>query len=82
MDWHQDIDIDGPTNRISASYRVQAIFTRVSHMLHSVVQTARLWQARINERRELDNFDDRTLIDIGTSREEILRETRKPFWRV
>ncbi|MDP7342502.1 MAG: DUF1127 domain-containing protein [Alphaproteobacteria bacterium] len=40
-----------------------------------------LWQARIDERRELAGFDERLLKDAGMSRGDVLIESSKPFWR-
>lgn len=40
-----------------------------------------LWNQRIVERQQMLAMDDRLLRDIGISREEMLREARKPFWR-
>ena len=39
------------------------------------------WRARIRSRRELAQFDDHVLKDIGMSRADVFRETSKPFWR-
>jgi uncharacterized protein YjiS (DUF1127 family) len=40
-----------------------------------------LWQRRANERHALAQLDDRLLCDLGLSRSEAARESRKPFWR-
>ncbi len=40
-----------------------------------------LWQARIDERRQMMHLDERLLKDAGMSRAEMSREARKPFWR-
>ncbi len=40
-----------------------------------------LWYRRAVERRRLLSLDDAILLDIGVSREAMLREARKPFWR-
>ncbi len=40
-----------------------------------------MWQRRANERQALVHLDDRILRDLGLSRSEIIRESRKPFWR-
>ncbi len=55
----------------------KSIFNLPSRILDSLY----LWQTRINERREMTELDERMLKDAGISREEILRETSKPFWR-
>lgn len=40
-----------------------------------------LWRARWRQRRALAELDAHLLRDIGRSRAEALRESRKPFWR-
>ena len=52
-----------------------------SSTLSTFFGTARMWMARIRQRRQLVELDDRTLRDIGVSRDEALREAAKPFWR-
>jgi len=47
----------------------------------TVVATFRCWQDRWNGRRDLEELEPRLLDDIGISREQALREARKPFWR-
>ena len=54
-----------------------SILTLASRILDSIY----LWQTRINERREMASLDERMLRDAGTRREEVLRESGKPFWR-
>lgn len=39
------------------------------------------WSERVRERRELMQFDDHLLRDIGITRAEALAEAAKPFWR-
>jgi uncharacterized protein YjiS (DUF1127 family) len=50
-------------------------------MARRIFDSFYLWQTRINDRRELAGLDERMLKDAGTSRDEVLRETGKPFWR-
>jgi uncharacterized protein YjiS (DUF1127 family) len=40
-----------------------------------------IWLDRRQERQDLSELDDRLLADVGISREDALREARKPFWR-
>ena len=54
-----------------------SILALASRILDSIY----LWQTRINERREMASLDERMLRDAGTRREEVLRESGKPFWR-
>ncbi len=39
------------------------------------------WAARARQRHHLSALDDRLLKDIGLSRADAERESRKPFWR-
>jgi uncharacterized protein YjiS (DUF1127 family) len=41
-----------------------------------------LWPERARQRDRLAHLPDRALADIGLSRCDVYRETRKPFWRV
>lgn len=46
-----------------------------------VLNVLYLWQARIDERRELGCVDERLLKDAGITRADVVQETSKPFWR-
>jgi uncharacterized protein YjiS (DUF1127 family) len=55
--------------------------------MQAVVRLVRLagavlveWLERYRQRRALARLDDRLLRDIGMTREQARRETRKPFW--
>jgi len=50
-------------------------------LLHQVSETLHLWWDRYERRRELAQWSDRDLHDIGVSRSDIIYETDKPFWR-
>lgn len=39
------------------------------------------WQARIRQRRDLEEIDPRLLKDIGLTAEQRAEEVRKPFWK-
>jgi uncharacterized protein YjiS (DUF1127 family) len=39
------------------------------------------WQEREEMRSRLADMDDRILKDVGLTREDLLREIAKPFWR-
>ena len=39
------------------------------------------WQRRADDRAALASFDDRMLDDIGVTRAQAGRESRRPFWR-
>ena len=38
------------------------------------------WQERARQRRQLAALPDHLLHDLGLSRADVARETRKPFW--
>ena len=40
-----------------------------------------MWQRCANERHAMVHLDDKVLRDLGLSRSEVFRESRKPFWR-
>lgn len=46
-----------------------------------VLATLRLWRRRARQRLELQGLDDHILQDVGLTREQVLAEARKPFWR-
>jgi uncharacterized protein YjiS (DUF1127 family) len=50
---------------------------RIAHGL----ATLGIWYERSRQRRALWALDDHMLKDIGISRADVFRETRKPFWR-
>ncbi len=55
---------------------------RASHPLPvRILATLILWARRHRGRAELRGLDDRTLHDIGISREQAAYEGSKPFWR-
>ena len=52
-----------------------------SGVFNQFVETLHVWQERVRSRRELAQWTDRDLHDIGLSWSDIARETEKPFWR-
>ena len=40
-----------------------------------------VWRDRVRARRELAQWTDRDLHDVGLSRSDVIYETEKPFWR-
>ena len=53
----------------------------VSGLLNQVSDTLHVWWERYERRRELSQWSDRDLHDIGVSRSDVAFETEKPFWR-
>ena len=49
--------------------------------LSGVVETLRTWRERYQQRRELAQWTERDLHDLGLSWSEMLAEADKPFWR-
>jgi uncharacterized protein YjiS (DUF1127 family) len=49
--------------------------------LSGVTETLRLWWQRYRQRRELAEWTERDLHDLGLSWSEMLAEADKPFWR-
>jgi uncharacterized protein YjiS (DUF1127 family) len=44
-------------------------------------ETFRIWRDRLRQRRELAQWTERDLHDVGLSRSDIINEAEKPFWR-
>jgi uncharacterized protein YjiS (DUF1127 family) len=47
----------------------------------SLNETFHLWRQRYLTRRELSQWTDRDLHDVGISWSDIVHEAEKPFWR-
>lgn len=47
-------------------------------LLRDILHT---WRDRVRQRRELAQWTDRDLHDVGLSRSDITYEAEKPFWR-
>ncbi|WEX08024.1 DUF1127 domain-containing protein [Chelativorans sp. AA-79] len=41
----------------------------------------RQWRQRVSDRRHLSELDDHILADFGLTRQEVIDEAAKPFWR-
>ena len=54
---------------------------QASGILNQVGETLHVWWERYERRRELSQWTERDLHDIGMSRSDIVFETEKPFWR-
>ena len=49
--------------------------------LTGAIDTLLAWSERARERRQLMQFDDHMLHDIGVTRADVEAEAAKPFWR-
>ena len=39
------------------------------------------WSERVRQRKHLNMLDDRLLVDLGLTQNDVDRESRKPFWQ-
>jgi uncharacterized protein YjiS (DUF1127 family) len=52
-----------------------------SGLLTQLSETLHVWRERQRQRRELAQWTDRELHDVGLSWSDIVHEAEKPFWR-
>ena len=50
-------------------------------VLAQLSETFQVWRDRQRQRRELAQWTDRDLHDVGLSWSDIVHEAEKPFWR-
>ena len=50
-------------------------------LLAQLGETFHVWRERWRQRRELAQWTDRDLHDVGLSWSDIVHEAEKPFWR-
>jgi uncharacterized protein YjiS (DUF1127 family) len=50
-------------------------------LVKQVGDTLHTWRDRVRQRRELAQWTDRDLHDVGLSWSDIALEVKKPFWR-
>ena len=62
------------THESMINHHGQSLFSRVAELFH-------VWRQRSAARRELANWSDRELHDIGVSSSDAIYEASKPFWR-
>jgi uncharacterized protein YjiS (DUF1127 family) len=59
----------------------QVINHHGSGVLAQLSETFHVWRDRARQRRELAQWTDRDLHDVGLSWSDIVHEAEKPFWR-
>ena len=52
-----------------------------SGVFNELVETLHVWRERVRSRRELAQWTERDLHDIGLSWSDVVYEAEKPFWR-
>jgi uncharacterized protein YjiS (DUF1127 family) len=62
------------THESMINHHGQGLFSQVLETLH-------VWRKRYRARRELTQWSDRELHDIGKSWSDVAYEAEKPFWR-
>jgi uncharacterized protein YjiS (DUF1127 family) len=62
------------THETMTNHHVPGILAQLSETLH-------IWRQRYQSRRELAQWTDRDLHDIGLTRSDVAHEVEKPFWR-
>jgi uncharacterized protein YjiS (DUF1127 family) len=50
-------------------------------LVKQISDTLHAWRDRVRQRRELAQWTDRDLHDVGLSWSDIALEVKKPFWR-
>jgi uncharacterized protein YjiS (DUF1127 family) len=50
-------------------------------VLAQISETLHVWRRRQTQRRELTQWSERELHDIGLSWSDVVHEAEKPFWR-
>ena len=62
------------THESMTNHHGSGLFSHLNEIFH-------LWAERRRSRRELAQWTDRDLHDVGLSWSDVVRETEKPFWR-
>jgi uncharacterized protein YjiS (DUF1127 family) len=62
------------THETMTNHHVPGFLAQLSETLH-------IWRQRYQSRRELAQWTDRDLHDIGLTRSDVAHEVEKPFWR-
>ena len=53
----------------------------ISDLFNQLGQNVHIWRERARQRRELAQWTDRDLHDVGLSWSDVATEADKPFWR-
>ena len=62
------------TQESMTNHHVGGVLTQLGETLHA-------WRQRYQARRELTQWTERDLHDVGLSWSDIVHEAEKPFWR-
>jgi uncharacterized protein YjiS (DUF1127 family) len=62
------------THETMTNHHVPGVLDQLSETFHT-------WRQRYRTRRELTQWTDRDLHDVGLSWSDIVNEAEKPFWR-
>ena len=62
------------THESMINHHGQGVFAQLAETLH-------VWRQRYEQRRELSQWSDRDLHDIGITKSDVAFEAGKPFWR-
>jgi uncharacterized protein YjiS (DUF1127 family) len=66
---------------VAISTNLHAAAPPLAALLRQAGDTLRTWQSRSAQRRELAQWGERELHDLGVGWETVAEEVRKPFWR-
>ncbi len=69
-----EIEMSTCTHEAMINHHGQGLLSNLNETLH-------VWRRRYESRRELAQWSDRDLHDIGVSSSDVLFETSKPFWQ-
>jgi uncharacterized protein YjiS (DUF1127 family) len=62
------------THETMTNHHGSGLFAQLSDTFHT-------WRDRVRQRRELAQWTERELHDVGLSWSDIVHEAEKPFWR-
>ncbi len=69
------------TNDYSGGHTATDIIKSLFGLPEALFRTLSVWQKRAQDRRHLKALETHFLKDMGLTREEVVHETSKPFWR-